>query len=76
MKSFLRVLLCLSLTVFAVARASSLVKNPSPIEQKATITKKADAKTILDDAKKATAALIKNARADKDLDPKNPKNKP
>jgi hypothetical protein len=44
--------------------------------QKKTPEQKADAKTLLDDANKALAAMIKAARADKGLDPKTPKNKP
>ena len=76
MKNFIRVLLCLSLSVFAVARAVSSAKtSPAASGNKATV-QKADAKTLLQDAKKATAAIIKNARADRDLDPKKPKNKP
>jgi len=76
MKNFVRLLLCLALSVFAVARAVSSSKAPSTTAQKKTTGQKADAKTLLHDAKKATAALIKNARAEKDLDPKKPKNKP
>lgn len=76
MKNLVRVLLCLSLGVFAVTRAVSSSKNPDATAEKKTTNQKADAKTLLLDAKKATAALIKNARADKDLDPKKPKNKP
>ena len=37
---------------------------------------KAPAKTLLEDASKALAAMIKAARADTALDPKTPKNKP
>jgi hypothetical protein len=44
--------------------------------QEKTAVAKADAKTLLDDAGKALAAMIKAARADKGLDPKTPKNKP
>jgi acetolactate synthase small subunit len=78
MKNFVRLLLCLSLSVFAVARAVSTSKtaNTAAQTQKKTTGQKADAKTLLHEAKKATAALIKDARADKDLDPKKPKNKP
>src|SRR5262249_41714431 len=76
MKNLVRVLLCLSLGVVAVTRAVSSSKNPDATAEKKTTNQKADAKTLLLDAKKATAALIKNARADKDLDPKKPKNKP
>jgi len=77
MKNLVRLLLCLSLSAFAVARAgSSKTAAATATTQKKTTGQKADAKTLLHDAKKATAALIKNARADKDLDPKKPKNKP
>jgi hypothetical protein len=44
--------------------------------QKQPTAEKADAKTLLDDASKALAAMIKAARADSGLDPKTPKNKP
>src|SRR5258708_7226885 len=76
MKNFVRVLLCLSLSLFAVARAVSSSKTPTATAQKKATGQKADAKTLLHDAKKATAAMIKNGRADKALDPKKPKNKP
>jgi hypothetical protein len=79
MKNFVRLLLCLCLSVFAVARAISPSKGLSATAktaQKKETGEKADAKTLLHDAKKAAAAMIKNARADKDLDPKKPKNKP
>ena len=80
MKNLVRLLLCLSLSVFAVARAISPAKSLSATAktgaQKKETGKKADAKTLLHDAKKASAAMIKNARADKALDPKKPKNKP
>jgi len=76
MKHFVRLLLCLSLSVFALARAVSSSKSSSPASAKKDIVQKADAKMLLHDARKATAAIIKNARADKDLDPKKPKNKP
>ena len=68
----------MSLSFFALARAvsSSKTQSATPTVQKKASGQKADAKTLLHDAKKATAAIIKNARADKDLDPKNPKNKP
>jgi hypothetical protein len=80
MKNIVRLLLCLSLSVFAVARAISPSKALSQTAktgaEKKETGQKADAKTLLHDAKKATAAMIKNARADKALDPKKPKNKP
>src|SRR5882762_5731390 len=79
MKNFVRLLLCLSLSVFAVARAispSKALNATARTAQKKETGKKADAKTLMRDAKKAAAAMIKNARADKALDPKKPKNKP
>jgi hypothetical protein len=66
MKNAVWLLLCVALGGFAVARAT---------EEKAS-GQMADAKTLLHDAKKATAAIIKNARADKDLDPTTARNKP
>jgi len=44
--------------------------------QKKSTGEKVAAKTLLDDASKALAAMIKAARADNGLDPKTPKNKP
>ena len=79
MKNFVRLLLCLSLSLFAVARAinpSKALSTTAKTAQKKETGQKADAKTLLHDAKKAAAAMIKNARADKSLDPKKPKNKP
>lgn len=79
MKNLVRLLLCLSLSVFAVARAispSKALSATAKTAQKKETGQKADAKTLLHDAKKAAAAMIKNGRADKDLDPKKPRNKP
>jgi hypothetical protein len=80
MKNLVRLLLCLSLSLFAVARAISPSKALSQTAKTGTQKKetgeKADAKSLLHSAKKAAAAMIKNARADKALDPKKPKNKP
>jgi hypothetical protein len=79
MKNLVRLLLCLCLSVFAVARAISPSKGLSATAktaQKKETGQKADAETLLHDAKKAAAAMIKNARADKALDTKKPKNKP
>src|SRR5436190_7298253 len=78
MKKFVSLLLCLSLSLFAVARA--MKPNHAPTEVAKTVQKKptgqkADAKTLVNDASKALAAMIKAARADKGLDPKTPKNK-
>jgi hypothetical protein len=78
MKSFVRVLLCLSLSVFAIRAASpaKALSATGKTAQKKETGQKADAKALLHDAKKATAAIIKNARADNALDPKKPRNKP
>jgi hypothetical protein len=79
MKNFVSLLLCLSLSVFAVARAMTpghTLAAVAKTAQKKPTGQKTDAKTLLDDAGKALAAMIKAARADKGLDPKTPKNKP
>ena len=84
MKNFVRLLLCLSLIGFAVARAVSPTKELTATAKttqkkpsgKKPSGKKADAKTLLAAAKKAHAAMIKAARAEKSLDPKTAKNKP
>ena len=65
--------------MFTVARAispSKALAATAKMAQKKPSGKKADAKTLVADAKKALAAMIKDARADKGLDPKTPKNKP
>src|ERR1700716_3941580 len=84
MKKLIAVLLCLSLVEFAVIRAATpgreLAATARTAQKKETTKKpsgkKANAKELLADAKKALAAMIKDARADKGLDPKKPKNKP
>jgi hypothetical protein len=79
MKKFVSLLLCLSFSVFAAARAmkpSHTLAAVAKTAQKKPTGQKADAKTLLDDASKALAAMIKAARADQGLDPKIPKNKP
>src|SRR5437773_5311167 len=71
--------LCLSLSLFAVARAmkpSFTLAAVAEATQEKSTEQRADAKTLLDDANKALAAVIKAARADNGLDPKTPKNKP
>jgi hypothetical protein len=78
MKKLVSLLLCLSLSLFAVARAmkpGQILAVVAKTAQKPT-GQKADAKTLLDDANKALAAMIKTARADQGLDPKTPRNKP
>jgi len=79
MKKLVSLSLCLSLSLFAVARAvkpgQTLAVVAKTAQEKPT-GEKADAKTLLDDANKALAAMIKAARGDTGLDPKTPKNKP
>jgi hypothetical protein len=79
MKKFLPLLFCLLLSIFTLARATKPALAPAPdtkmVQEKPT-ARKADAKTLLNDANKALAAVIKAARADKGLDPRTPKNKP
>src|SRR4051794_33879588 len=79
MRNVLHLLLCLSFTCFAIAKAVTPAKSPPAAkssETKASGEKKADAKTLVHDAKKALAVMIKEARADKGLDSKIAKNKP
>src|SRR5436309_15145 len=79
MKKLVSLALCLSLSLFAVARAmkpAQILAVVAKSDQKKSAGKKADGKTLLDDANKALAAMIKAARADNGLDPKTPKNKP
>jgi hypothetical protein len=79
MKRLVSLLLCISLSIFTTARAMK----PSPTlavvaksAQKEGTEQKADARTLLDDANRSLAAMIRAARADNGLDPKKPKNKP
>jgi hypothetical protein len=78
-KNLVRLLLCLALAGFTIARATEpgreLIATAGTMEKKPT-GQKADAKTLLDAAKKAHAAMVKVGRADQDLDPKEPTNKP
>jgi hypothetical protein len=79
MKKLVSLLLCLSLSLFTVARAmkpGQILAVVAKTAQKKPTGQKADAKTLLDHANKALAAMIKAARADQGLDPKTPKNKP
>src|SRR5438874_7908238 len=79
MKKLVPLLLCLSLSIFTVARATKpghTLAAVAKTAQKQSTGQKADAKTLLNDANKAVAVMIKAARADKELDPKTPKNKP
>jgi hypothetical protein len=79
MRNTVRLLLCLSLVGFAVARAvtpsKDLAKTARTAQKKET-GQKANAKTLLADARKSLAGMIKAARADKGLSPKTAKNKP
>ena len=79
MKKLVSLSLCLSLSLFAVARATKPGQTLAAVAktaQKKPTGEKADAKTLLVDANKALAAMIKAARADNGLDPKTAKNKP
>src|SRR5436190_1022585 len=79
MKTLISLSLCLSLSLFAVARTvkpAQILAVAAKSDQKKSAGEKADGKTLLDDASKALAAMIKAARADNGLDPKTPKNKP
>src|SRR4051812_12838128 len=83
MKKVVTLLVCLGLSGFAVLKAITPAKQPAggapktkTSSSKSTSGKKADAKTLLNDARKALAAMVKEARADKGLDPKTAKNKP
>jgi hypothetical protein len=79
MKKLVSLSLCLSLSLFAVARAmkpSFTLAAVAQAAQEKPSEQKADAKTLLGDASKALAVMIKAARADNGLDPKTAKNKP
>ena len=79
MKKLVSLSLCLSLSLFAVARAmkpSFTLAAVAQAAQEKPTEQKADAKTLLGDASKALAVMIKAARADNGLDPKTAKNKP
>lgn len=79
MKNFLRILICLGLAGFAAARAvspASKVATTAKAVEKKPSGQKANAKTLLADSRKALAAMVKAARADKGLDPATAKNKP
>ena len=79
MKKFVALLLCLAVSFFIAARAAKPSGTPAATgktAQKNATGQKADAETLLHDASKALAAMVKAARADKGLDPKTAKNKP
>ncbi len=79
MKNLVRLLLCLALVGFTIARATGpgreVTATARTMEKKPT-GQKADAKTLLHDAKRAEAAMVKVARTDQDLDPEEQTNKP
>jgi len=78
MKRLIRIFMCALLIGFGVAHITTpravLAKGNS--SAKTPTGKKAAAKELVADAKKALAAMVKGARADKALDPKTAKNKP
>jgi hypothetical protein len=81
MRNFVRILMCTLLVGFGVWRLGTphgafAAPAKAAAATKKSSGKKADAKTLLSKSKKALAAMIKAARADKGLDPKKPKNKP
>jgi len=81
MKTLIRLLLCFCLVGFADSATTSHAAPPTSApaakaKARKTTGKKATASELLAAAKKAQAAMLKNARADKGLDPKVPKNKP
>lgn len=79
MKNIIRLVLCLSLSLFAVAHAVTPEKKSATKTRtapKKESGKKANARELLGHAKKALAAMLRAARADMKLDPKTPKNKP
>jgi hypothetical protein len=67
LKKLVSLFLCLSLSLFAVARAMKPGQTLAAVAktaQKKPTGQKANAKTLLDDASKALAAMIKAARAE------------
>ena len=86
MKRLIRIGMCALLVGFGIERMidgrmlyAANAKAPKAHKQHAPKTKggkKTTAKQALDGARKAFAAMVKVARADKGLDPKTPKNKP
>jgi hypothetical protein len=92
MKEIIRIAMCVLLLGFGVERAADSKRlfaadsksespaKPEDSDKQADIKKlnekKIDAKGALAGARKALAVMIKEARADKGLDPKTPKNKP
>ncbi len=75
MKILIRILLCLALAGFTMARAKEPAHAAKTAQHKPS-GKKANAKTLLGDSNKALGVMVKAARSDKGLDPKTAKNKP
>ncbi len=78
MKKFVGLLLCLSLSFFIVARAAKPSHPPAAAARttQKKATGQANAEALLNDASRALAAMIKDARADSGLDPDIARNKP
>src|SRR4051812_26597050 len=84
MKNTIRLFVCFALGCFAlshiIAPAHSIAatkggKGHAAEARKAT-GKRVTAAQLVTDSKKALASMVKAARADKELDPKTPRNKP
>jgi hypothetical protein len=85
MKNLIRLLTCLALSALALSHviaparsvaATSEGDKGNTAEAKKTTGKKVSAPQLVADSKKALAAMVKSARADKGLDPSTAKNKP
>ena len=79
MRNSVALLLCLSLCFLLAARADKPSHTPAAVEktpQEKATGQKADGETLLKDASKALAVMIKAARADSGLDPDIARNKP
>src|SRR5947208_9591327 len=78
MKKFVALLLCLSLSFFIVARAAKPSHPPAAAARttQKKATGQANAEALLNDASRALAAMIKDARADSVLDPDLARKKP
>jgi len=78
MKKFVGLFLCLSLSFFIVARAAKPRHTPTAADKttQRKATAQANAEALLNDASKALAAMIKDARADSGLDFDIARNKP
>ncbi len=85
MKNLIRLLTCLALSAIALSHVIAPARSvaaPSKdakgdaAETKKTTGKKVGAAQLVADSRKALAAMVKSARADKGLDPSTAKNKP